>query len=94
MDRTCPDCKAAPGVECELECVGRRTTSLPNREPYSPTQCAYAMRVLLRRLIDEGYIVDNRQTELLERARNHANGSGFLTDAELSAPTPTEDLLS
>lgn len=88
-------CCAAIGVACEPPCPGRRKVSLPNRTgPYSPTQCAYAMRQLLIRLVDQGYVVDDRQAELLERARNHALGSGFLTDAELSAPTPTEDLLS
>ena len=57
---------------------------------------AYAMQMLLCRLVDEGYVRDERRAELLDRAFNLKCGHGFLTNAELSAPTPTpeEDLLS
>lgn len=58
---------------------------------------AYAMAVLMQRLLDEGYIVSELRTDLRERASNLKRGRGFLTNADLeSAPTPTpeEDLLS
>ena len=61
---------------------------------YSSTQCAYAMAQLLRRLIDEGYIVEERTSELRERARNLQHDRGFITDAERQTTTEVEDLLS
>lgn len=63
---------------------------------YHP-QAGYAMAALMQRLLDEGYIVADLQTDLRERASNMKRGRGFLLNADtLSAPTPSpeEDLLS
>ena len=50
---------------------------------YNPRQCAFAMGKLLERLVDEGYIREDRQSELLERARNMRDDKAFMTDVEL-----------
>lgn len=80
--------------------VDDRKVSLPNKDPYSPQQCAWAMGQLLQRLVDEGYVRDERAPELLDRAANLERYRGFLTTAELKSeaptldPTPEEELLS
>lgn len=49
---------------------------------------AYAMGHLLRRLVDEGYVRDDRKPELVERALNMELGHGFRIDRERHAPPP------
>lgn len=57
-------------------------------------QTNYAMTVLLQRLLDEGYVRDDRQQELRERATNLGRDRGFLTDAEVQQKQAEEELLS
>lgn len=47
----------------------------------------YAMAQFVARLIDEGYVREERRKELGSRARNLQAGDGFLTDEELAAKT-------
>lgn len=48
---------------------------------------AYAMGQLMRRLVVEGYVREERKAELAERALNLECGRGFVTDRERNTPT-------
>jgi len=61
---------------------------------YSPDQCQYAMIVLLQRLIDDGYIRDDRKQNLTERMTSMSAGYGFITKTERKLKQEEEDLLS
>lgn len=50
---------------------------------------AYAMGQLLKRLVAEGYVLDSRRAELLERAANLEAGRGFVTNEPATAPPAT-----
>jgi hypothetical protein len=56
---------------------------------YHP-RASYALAKLCERLVAEGYVVEDRQKELLDRACNMQRGRGFLTNAEI-AFTPGAD---
>lgn len=62
----------------------------PTCRGYHP-QGAFAFSVLVERLIEDGFVRDDRSKELLERARNLRAGRGFLPDAAKPRRNPTEE---
>jgi len=54
-------------------------------------QGAYALWRFCHRLATDGYVKSNRQTELLERAKNVRDGHGFFTAKELRAMEELEE---
>lgn len=54
----------------------------PACEGYHP-QGGFAMAKLIERLVRENYVRPERETELLEKAKNMQAGKAFVTDAVL-----------
>jgi len=78
----------------------RTTGELPNPDglhrvrPFDSKRCAIAMAKLFKRIVAEGYVREDHEKELLDRARNMEHGRGFITDEELWQQQQVEDLLA